>query len=115
MRRHRSGRLRVDQREEYDFLGLRHNNCVRRLLEADGIVVAGMDTFFSDHIVRINSHEERKVRILLVTNQKLYILIQKENPRTEYSIKANFHLSHIRVIEIATNNALLLNLQLDNK
>jgi hypothetical protein len=103
------------RREDYDFLSLRDNNGVKRLLEADNIVLADKAALFSDYIVRVNSHEERKVRILLVTNEKLYILIQKQKHRTEYSIKACFQLKHIPIIEIATNNALLLNIHLDNR
>ena len=96
-------------------MSLRKNNCVRRLLEADCQIVEANDPFFSDYIVRVNSHEERKVRILIVTNQKLYILIQKEKARTEFSIKASFNLKNIPIVEIATDNTLLLNIQIDNK
>lgn len=101
--------------EDYDFLGLRKNNCIRRLLEADGQFIEDKDPFFSDSIVRVNSNEERKIRILIVTNQKLYLLIQKEKSRTEFLIKSSDSLRNISKIEIAMNNTLLLNIKSNTK
>lgn len=88
---------------------------MKRLLEADNQSVKENDIFFSDFVIRVNSHEERKARILIVTNQKLYLLIQKEKVRTEFSIKTSYLLKNIPVVEIGTNSALLLNIQLNNQ
>ncbi len=59
-------------------------------------------------IVRINSLEERKVRVIVVTSSNLYILIQEMNH--QFKIKSGSKLSQIGRVEAAVHNTLLVNI-----
>lgn len=64
-------------------------------------------------IVRINSNEERKLRVIVVTTMNLYILIQEK--KNEFKIKSISKLAHIRRVEAAAHNTLLVNFVFKNK
>lgn len=72
------------------------------------MVIQKNDPFYSDLIIRINSREIRKVRILVITNDQLYIII--EEAKSEFKIKCQSKLSQISRVEAASNNALLINI-----
>ena len=101
-------------RIDFDFAGLRNNNSLNRLLEANCVVLRKNDPFYSDMIVRINSLEKRKVRVLVVTESHLFILIQEGNNH-QFKIKSESLLSDFQRVEAAMNNALLVNILFKNK
>lgn len=78
------------------------------------MVLQKNEPFYSDMIVRINSKEERKVRVLVVTDSHLFILIQEKHNH-QFTIKSESKLSHIQRVEVAMNNALLVNIFFKNK
>lgn len=98
---------------DFDFAGLRTNNSLNRLLEANGEVVMKDDPFYSDVIVRINSFEQRKVRVIVITRHHMFILIQEG--KHQFKIKTDSKLEHIYKIEAAVHNALLVNILFKNR
>ena len=100
-------------RFDFDFTGLRNHNGVNRLLEANGDVLMKGDPFYSDMILRINSFKERKVRVLVITSQSIYILIEESN--SQLKIKSSYNLKDIERVEAAIHNSLLVNVIFKNK
>lgn len=103
----------MPESEDYDFIGLRENSGVRRLLQANGEELSDKRPIYSDEIIRINSREERKVRVLLITHFSFYILIQKN--ATEYSLKTKYVLNDIYSVQVVRNNSLLINVKFNTK
>lgn len=100
-------------RFDYDFAGLRNNNSLNRLLEANGEVIMKDDPFYSDMIIRINSFEQRKVRVIVITRHCFFILIQET--KHQFKIKSDSKIINIQKVEAAVNNALLVNIVFKNK
>ena len=113
-----SGRSKINSAatvEDNDFMDMKNNNCVTRLLEAEGEDFSKQTSaqIFSDEIIRINSNQERKVRILLVTKYSLYILIQEGF--SKFAVKSKAKLHDIFRIEIPNGNSMLVHMKFNEK
>ena len=78
-----------------------------------GEVLKPQTPIYSDEIIRINSEEIRKVRILIVTSTALYIMIPKSSH--EFSEKSHYLLSDIYQIEMANNNSMLIHIKFNKQ
>lgn len=105
----------VTNTEDTDFMDLRNNNCVTRLLEAEGEDFSRQPAthVFSDEILRINSNQERKPRVLLITKYTLYVLIQEG--ASKFAVKLKAKLNQIFRIEIPKGNSLLVHIKFNEK
>lgn len=101
--------------DDTDFMDLRNNNCVVRLLEAEGEDFSRQPAahVFSDEILRINSNQERKPRILLITKYSLYVLIQEG--ASKFAVKVKAKLNQIFRIETPKGNSLLVHIKFNEK
>lgn len=105
----------VSNTDDTDFMDLRNNNCVVRLLEAEGEDFSRQPAahVFSDQILRINSNQERKPRVLLITKYTLYVLIQEG--ASKFALKLKAKLNQIFRIEIPKGNSLLVHIKFNEK
>ncbi len=90
-----------------------HTPSVVRLIQAYGEEIKPTTPIFSDEIIRINSRQERKVRLLVVTRTNLFICVPK--PDKEYSEKSHYKVNDIFKVEVAMHNSLLLNINFNKQ
>lgn len=83
-----------------------------RILQSKDDKLDKNDMIFSDEVIRVNSREVRKVRILLLTSKRLYILTHES--KTDYGIKNYYEMHNIFKIEVAQKNTLLINITFNN-
>jgi hypothetical protein len=102
-----------DNFEEEDHLGLKKKSSFVRLMQSQGINIKEKDIIFSDEIIRINSLQSRKVRILVLTQSWLLILVQTKEE--EFSIKMGIPMKEIQCIEVPQTSTLLVNIRFKNQ
>ncbi len=85
---------------------------MNRLIQSIGDNILPNDNIFSDEVIRINSNQERKSRILLITKTRFFILIH--DTKSVYSIKNHYLLHDIYKVEVAQKNSLLINVTFNN-
>lgn len=103
----------AEYNENYDFMDVHNTPAILRLIQSFGEEIKPNTPVFSDEIIRINSRRERKVRMLIVTRNNMYILIPKLDK--EYSEKSHYKVSDIFRVEVARNNSLLLHVRFNQQ
>lgn len=96
-----------------DYVNLLKNPSVIKILipPKSGLLLKDI-TIFSDYITRINSKCERKIRVLMITENHLYILTKS---KTTYKIKYVIQLSLITRITFPTKNSTLIKISFQNQ
>lgn len=70
-------------------------------------------TIFSDDAIRINSRQQRKVRVVFVTTDNFYVLVPTNS--SEYKIKTVLSMQSIHTVDVAQNNSLMINIRTKEK
>ena len=90
----------------HDFLEIHKDRHAEWIVEQKGGSLEN-GHIFCDYVTRINSHKERKMKVLLICDDYLYIL----NPKTahsHYSEKLCVHLQRISSVTIPKTNKTLM-------
>ena len=102
-----------DAFEDEDHLGIKKKSSFVRLMQSQGINITEKDIIFSDEIIRINSLQHRKVRVLVLTQSWLLVLVQSKEE--EFSLKVGIPLKEIQCIEVPQTSTLLVNVRFKNR
>lgn len=95
----------------YDFVNLRKNKSVIKLIKNQGEDYRVK--MYSDPVTRINSNFERKLRICVITDKTLYILYTKSK-NGSYKLKYLTPLSLITKLTICRKNSTLIKISIKN-
>lgn len=96
----------------YDFCSVSKNSSFGKILASS--TDKNNAKIFSDYITRINSNCERKMRVCVITDKKLYILYP-ENSKGNYKLKYITSLEMITKITVCIRNSTLIKISIMNQ
>lgn len=96
----------------YDFCSVLKNTSFSKILK--GCKDHKYSKVFSDYVTRINSNCERKMRVCVITDQKMYILYP-ENNKGVFKLKYITNLELITKITVCKRNSTLIKISIMNQ
>ena len=96
----------------YDFCSVLKSPSFKKIMASSRD--ANHTKVFSDYITRINSNCERKMRVCVITDKKLYILYP-ENKKGMFKLKYIADLELITKITVCKRNSTLIKISILNQ